>query len=81
MGQVSVDISELQYADYEVFEDGAGEYVATVFYAEAHGVRVSYRVEDPDLDLWISPIWTMREKGVALVDSSGQMVKCERRDR
>lgn len=49
--------------------------------AEAHGVRLEYVSYDPDAEYWVSPIWTMREKGVALVDKSGAMVKNVRRDR
>lgn len=52
-----------------------------VWFGEAHGVEVQFETFDYDAEFWVSPIWTMREKGVALVDSHGTMVKNERRDR
>jgi hypothetical protein len=52
-----------------------------VWSGEAHGVKVAYLTYDLDAEFWVSPIWTMREKGVALVDKNGNMVKNERRDR
>lgn len=49
-----------------------------IWHAEANGVHISYQTLDLDEEFWVSPIWTMRERGVALVDSSGTMVKNER---
>lgn len=58
-----------------------GEVIQHVWHARSHGVEVIYKTADIEARYWVSPIWNMREKGVALIDSSGQMVKCERRDR
>lgn len=52
-----------------------------IWHAEAHGMRVSFQTFDLIAEFWVSPIWNMREKGVALIDSGGHMVKCERSDR
>lgn len=52
-----------------------------VWYAEAHDLKISYQTLDLDAEYWVSPIFNMREKGVSLIDSSGQMVKNRRIDR
>lgn len=72
---------QFQETNYEVITDDTGQYVCTVFEATCHGVTIRYSTIDPQLDLWASPIWTMREKGVALVDAHGNMVANKRRDR
>jgi hypothetical protein len=48
---------------------------------EAHGVRAYFTSADETLEIFISPIFTMREKGVALVDQTGTMRVNRRRDR
>jgi hypothetical protein len=52
-----------------------------VWAGEAHGVAIIHVSYDLDAEFWVSPIWTMSQKGVALVDKAGHMVKNERRDR
>lgn len=47
----------------------------------AHGVRAEFSSVDGSLQLFVSPIYTMREQGVALVDQSGTMRVNVRRDR
>lgn len=75
-----LDVSTLTEAESsEVRVNGC--VVTRVWYGEAHGVEITYRTQDLDATFWVSPIWTMREKGVALVNSHGIMVKNERRDR
>jgi hypothetical protein len=77
---VALDIASLPEAEVrEVRMDG--QVTMHVWHAEAHGVHVSYQTADLTEKFWVSPIRTMREKGVALIDSSGQMVKHERKDR
>jgi hypothetical protein len=58
-----------------------GELMARIWYGEANGTRVKWMTKDIDSEFWVSPILNMRQKGVALVDHSGQMVTNERRDR
>lgn len=55
-----------------------GEYV---WRGEAHGEVAFFTTNDPDLKLYVSPIFTMREKGVALVDENGFMRVNRRSDR
>jgi len=70
----------LAKASYSVINSGPAP-VYTVWTAEAHGIAVCYISYDPEAEYWVSPIWNMRQKGVALVDSGGNMVKHERKDR
>jgi hypothetical protein len=58
-----------------------GEHPYVVWTGEAHGIAVAYLCYDLEAEFWVSPIWNMRQKGVALVDKTGAMVKNERRDR
>lgn len=75
-----IDVNTLAKAEHnEIRANGAVK--VHVWYAEANGVSLIYHTEDLIAEFWVSPIWTMREKGVALVDSSGTMVKNERSDR
>lgn len=77
-----IDVSELEEADYDDVTTNYGEtFVRRSFHAVAHDVVVSYITADPTMRLWVSPILTMREKGVALVDESGQMIVHRRVDR
>ena len=76
---MSIDVDSLEEAEWAQYVHGS--WTMRTFYAEAHGVMIDYRTTDLDLRLWVSSIWNMRQKGVALVDSTGAMVKCERRDR
>lgn len=77
---MALDVNELDEADvtYVQMNDNVG---MNVWSAEAWGVAISYQELDLTAKYWVSPIWNMRQRGVALVDASGQMVKCERRDR
>jgi hypothetical protein len=73
-----MDVKLLEQAEHDyVWEDGG----CHVWKGEAHGVTVVHYTTDDTAVYWVSPIWTMREKGVALVDLTGQMVKQERKDR
>ena len=73
-----MDVKLLEQAEYDyIWEDGG----CHVWTGEAHGVKVVHHTTDDTAFYWVSPIWTMRQKGVALVDLTGQMVKQERRDR
>ena len=73
---MALDVNTLAKAHREYSTEHGTKWVGL-----AHGVQVSYVSLDPTAEFWVSPIWTMREKGVALVDSSGQMVANNRRDR
>jgi hypothetical protein len=75
-----IDVSTLERAEMNEIR-AMGVTVKHVWHGEAHGVKVSLTTEDLWAEYWVSPIWTMREKGVALVDKNGNMVKNERRDR
>jgi hypothetical protein len=75
-----LDVSQLAEAEWSEVRSNGVEYMR-IWYAEAHGVELTHHERDLEAQYWVSPIWNMREKGVALIDSSGQMVKCERRDR
>lgn len=77
---MSLDVTELELADSNEIRMN-GIITMRIWHGEAHGVHVSYRTLDLEAEFWVSPIWNMRQKGVALVDLSGQMVKHERRDR
>jgi hypothetical protein len=71
-----IDLATLDKAERRI-----SPHSAFVFRGSAHGLSIEYRTEDPDVELWVSPIFTMREKGVALVNNEGTMVANVRRDR
>lgn len=48
---------------------------------EAYGVRAYFTNVDETLEIFVCPIYTMREQGVALVDQTGTMRVNVRRDR
>lgn len=70
--EVGLPLAEM-FADYI-----DGQYL---WRGEAHGEVANFVTNDPDLKLYVSPIFTMREKGVALVDENGYMRVNRRRDR
>jgi len=75
-----IDVGTLARAEFtEVRANGT--VIRKTWHAEAHGVELVFTTPDLDSEYWVSPIKTMREKGVALIDSSGQMIVNERRDR
>lgn len=76
---MGMDVSTLDRAESTEVRVN-GEVVRKIWHAKAHGVYLSYRTEDLTAEYWVASILTMRQKGVALVDSSGQMVKNERSD-
>jgi hypothetical protein len=79
---MSLDVSQLSLAHRQDCEpDDFCSYAYVRWSGEAHGVIVFHYTEDLTAKFWVSPIWNMRQKGVALVDSSGRMVKNERKDR
>lgn len=69
------DVNNLELAEHDTVMDGAYNPIAIVWHAEAHGAKVSLRTVDLEASYWVSPIKTMRTRGVALVDSSGAMVR------
>lgn len=77
---MALTVSDLELAEWNEVRV-RGRLIRKVWHGEAHGVTVSYQTLDLEAEFWVSPIWNMRQKGVALVDSSGRMVKNERRDR
>jgi hypothetical protein len=52
-----------------------------VWTGEAHGCVAQFLTYDTEAEFFVSPIWNMRQKGVALVDEHGTMVANERTDR
>lgn len=78
---MAVDVNGLRKAYVALGYHAPDQTFPNVWTGEAHGVTVTYETEDFEAEYWVSPILNMRQKGVALVDSAGQMVKCERRDR
>lgn len=72
---------QLEQANYMNYGDGHGKIIKTVWSATAYGVVVTLTTTDPDLTLYASPIYNMREVGIALVDETGTMRVNKRRDR
>lgn len=77
---MAIDVNTLKLAEHNQVRMN-GSVTMHIWQAEAYGVRISYQTLDLDAKFWVSPILTMRQEGVALVDCTGQMVKNERRSR
>lgn len=75
---MSLDVSTLDKARRTEVRVN-GEVVEHVWYGAANGVPIVMVTSDLDAEFWVSPILNMREQGVSLVDSSGQMVINQRR--
>jgi hypothetical protein len=67
-----LDVNTLSLAEYENIQVD-GKTASRLWTASANGVTVTLKTEDLTADYYYSPIRTMRTRGVALVDSSGQM--------
>lgn len=72
---MALDVTVLEFAEVR------GDSGYNLWTAEANGCKVSLVTSDLEALFYVSPIWNMRQQGVSLVDSSGQMVANERRDR
>jgi hypothetical protein len=73
-----LDVSQLAKAEHTEVRMN-GQVSMNIWHAEANDCHVSYQTLDLEAEYWVSPILTMREQGVALIDNSGQMVKNSRR--
>jgi hypothetical protein len=63
------------------YYNGDGDNVVAHWSGQSHGVTVEYETTNVEATFYVSPIWNMREKGVALVDETGQMVVNRRENR
>jgi hypothetical protein len=70
----------LPQAECTNYGNGQGN-VVIKWSATAYGVTVTFTTTDPDLTLYASPIYNMRQVGIALVDETGTMRVNNRRDR
>lgn len=75
-----IDVSTLSKASSRfMYPEYSAGYV--VWTGEAHGCVATFTTYDTEAEFFVSPIWNMRQKGVALVDEHGTMVANERSDR
>lgn len=74
-------MGSMELAEFLDSSNGHGDIIRRTWSATAHGVTVYHTTEDLDLTLYASPIYNMREVGIALVDETGTMRVNKRRDR